>query len=83
MRVMYQDGKLLVSLSDDEEEELEEELEEYQVIGAMLHELLYADDTTIYSRNQKKRTTTPTKNKTEGAKYGLKLNEQLRSHRHK
>ena len=33
------------------DEELEEELAENQVIGAMIHELLYADDTIIYSRN--------------------------------
>ena len=43
MTVMFHDIHL--------DEELEEELEENQVIGAMIHELLYADDTIIYSRN--------------------------------
>ena len=43
MNVMFHDIHL--------DKELEEELEENQVIGAMIHELLYADDTIIYSRS--------------------------------
>ena len=32
-------------------DELEQMLKEDQIIGAMVHELLYADDTIIYSKN--------------------------------
>ena len=57
------------------DKELEEELEENQVIGTMIHELLYADDTIIYSRNPQTLTKLLQKIQKEGAKYGLKLNE--------
>ena len=55
-----------------EDKELDSLLKEDQVIGAMIHELLYADDTIIYSRNPKTLSKLIAKIQTEGANYGLK-----------
>ena len=56
--------------------ELEKILEDNKVIGAMFHEILYADDTIIYSRNAKTLTKLLNKIQAEGEKYGLNLNEE-------
>ena len=55
--------------------DLERELQEDKIIGVVLHEILYADDTIIYSRNSETLTKLLHKIQIEGRKYGLRLNE--------
>ena len=56
------------------DEQLEKQLEKDRVLGAFFFEILYADDTIIYSRSAATLTKLLRKIQDEGAKYGLKLN---------
>ena len=59
-----------------DDDELNKLLEKDKVIGAIFHEILYADDTIIYSRSHKTLSKLLAKIQTEGERYGLKLNEE-------
>lgn len=66
MNVMFHD------LHDNHE--LREDLDDDKVLGALFHEILYADDTIIYSRNTRTLYNLLHAIETEGETYGLKLN---------
>ena len=57
------------------DENLNEKLEEDKILGTILHEILYADDTIIYSRNKETVEKLFRKIEEEGKRYGLKLNQ--------
>jgi len=57
------------------DEKLNEELEEDKILGTILHEILYADDTIIYSRKRETVEKLFRKIESEGKRYGLKLNQ--------
>ena len=56
------------------DENLNNELEQDRVLGAMFDEILYADDTIIHSTSCEQLTMLLHRIQIEGEKYGLKLN---------
>ena len=58
------------------DENLQKLLKKDEVIGTIFHEILYADDTIIYSRNNETLSKLLAKIQTEGERYGLKLNQK-------
>lgn len=55
--------------------EFEKELEKNKILGSIFHEILYADDTIIYSKSKKTVSKLLTRIQNEGGTYGMKLNE--------
>ena len=59
-----------------QDEALETELKENRIIGTLFDELLYADDTIIYSKDSKTVEKLLHKIEEEGEKYGMQLNQK-------
>ena len=57
-------------------EGIKEKMDDDKVLGAIFNEVIYADDTIIYSRNPEALEKLLQEIQKEGNKYGMKLNEE-------